>query len=113
MINKKPINAIEDLCVLTTIPTTSMNKLFDQLSWCICNGLCENILDNQEYAEINIGVGNLIISIEDNMLQYKFIPNAKLEQSLVEAVVHKKNALSLNVESAFIKRITNTYKDMF
>lgn len=109
---KNVSNAIEDICEITTIPVASMQKLFDKIGWCICNCVEEAKLNDQEYCEINIGIGNLLISVEDNSLCYKFIPSTKLEQSLVATIVDGKNPLEIALEETFVNRILKTYKDM-
>ena len=113
MEDKKPINILDDICKITTIPTASMNKLFNKLEWCICNAVEESKISGEAITEVNIGIGNLIISIENNTLQYKFIPSAKLEKGLVETAVYGKNPLVVNLEETFANRIVKTFKDMF
>ena len=104
---------VEDIATITTIPPASLRKLFDKVGWCICNAVEESRLRNEDITEINVGYGNLLISIENNQIQYKFIPNSKLEKGLVETIVNKKNSLVVNLEQTFANRIVKTYKDMF
>lgn len=108
-----PINIIDDLSTITTIPPASLRKLFEKVGWCICNGVLESRLAEQDITEINLGYGTLIISIENNQIEYKFIPSSKLEKGLIETVVNKKNPLVVNLEETFANRILKTYKDMF
>ena len=109
---KNIVNAIDDICEITTIPVASMHKLFDKISWCICNCVDEAKLAEEEYCEINIGIGTLIIGIEQNALQYKFIPSMKLEEALVATIVKGNNPLEIALEETFVNRILKTYKDM-
>lgn len=89
-----------------------MHKLFDKIGWCICNSVYESKLSNEGYCECNIGIGNLIISIQDNCLHYKFIPSIKFENELIGTIRNGKNPLEVKLEETFVNRILNTYKDM-
>ena len=107
------VNIVEDLSTITTIPPASLRKLFEKVGWCICNGVVESKLNDEDITEINLGFGTLIISVENNHIEYKFIPSSKLEKGLVESIVNKRNPLVVNLEETFANRILKTYKDMF
>ena len=113
MEKKKPIDILDDICTITTIPTASMNKLFNKIEWCICNSVEESKLSGDNITELDIGIGTLIISIIDNSIQYKFIPSNKLEKGLIDTVIYGKNPLVVNLEDTFANRIVKTFKDMF
>ena len=113
MVTNKSFNIIDDVCTITTIPSASLNKLSKIAEKCICNAVYESHLNKEQITDINIGFGNLLISVEDNTLVYKFIPSSTFERELVNTIVSKKNPLREKLELTFINRITNTYKDMF
>lgn len=106
-------NLIDDLSTLTTIPSGTLNKLADKVSYIICNNLEESVLNSDNIMELNVGIGTLILSIEDNSLEYKFIPSQKLETSIVNTIKNKKNPLETTLEKSLVSRILNAYKDMF
>lgn len=108
----KPLNILDDICQITTIPTASMHKLFDKLGFCIANAIYEGYLNKQSIIDINLGIGNLITYIDSNTLTYKFIPSAKLEKNIVDSIRNNKNPLDIKLEETFANRILNTYKDM-
>lgn len=108
----KPVNILDDICQLTTIPTASMHKLFDKVGFCIANAIYESYLNDQSIIEANLGIGSLIVSIENNQLIYKFIPSAKLEKNIVDSIIYNKNPLDIKLEETFANRILHTYKDM-
>ena len=89
-----------------------MQKLFDKIGWCICNNVHETVLAGDDFCELNIGIGNLIISVESNALKYKFIPSTKFENELVATIKTGKNPLEVKLEETFVNRILKTYKDM-
>lgn len=106
-------NLIEDLNTLTTIPNGTLNKLVDKVNYIICNDLEEAMLNSDNTMELNIGIGTLILTLEDDSLEYKFIPTQKLENSIVSTIKDKKNPLEVNIENALVSRILKAYKDMF
>lgn len=109
----KPKNVVEDISNITTIPIASLNRLNDKISSCICNNVEEAMLEGKTVCENFVGFGLLVVSVENDSIQYKFIPTKKLEKALVDTVVNKKNPLTVKLEETFVNRITKTYKDMF
>lgn len=105
-------NVLNDLSIITTIPQATLVKLMDKLNWCICNSVEESILKSETITEIDLGLGKLILSVENNFLEYKFIPSIKLESNIIKTIKEKKNPLIHQLESSLADRIVNTYKDM-
>ena len=105
-------NLLNDLSIITTIPQATLTKLTDKSIWCICNSLEEAILKLESIAEIDLGIGKLLLGIEDNSLEYKFIPSPKLESNIIKTIKDKKNPLINQLESSLADRIINVYKDM-
>lgn len=106
-------NGLENLSTITTIPYHTLQKLFNELSWIICDSLEESCINNQEYASIDIGIGTIDIAVVDDSVQYRFVPSSKLEDSVRETIENKKSPLVSNIEKSIVKRIVNTYKDLF
>ena len=113
MTDKKATNIVADVAKITTIPAASLHKLNMIYHKCICSAVYESQINQDTLTDVDIGLGNLIISIEDNALTYKFIPNSKFERDLVATIINKKNPLAELAELTFVDRIINTYKDMF
>lgn len=103
---------INDLATITTIPVSSLQKLKEKEIYLICNSVEESTIQGNTITEINIGIGNIIIAIEDGFVTYKFTPSTKLEKNLVETILKKKNPLTNIFEEALTSKIVNTYKDM-
>ena len=109
----KVVDIVKDLSTITTIPVRTLDKLISQSDWCICNAIEETILSGNDTVCVDIGIGLIYMSINNNEVQYKFVPSSKLEKYVVDTVVNAKNPLTINLESTFINRILKTYKDMF
>lgn len=111
-VDNKPTFILDDICKITTIPTASMNKLFDKIGYCIANSIYEAYVAKRNIVEVNIGIGNILVEIQNNNLIYKFIPSNKLEKNIIESIRSNKNPLDIQLEETFVNRILNTYKDM-
>lgn len=105
-------NVLNDLATLTTIPQATLVKLMDKMGWCICNLVEESSLNSDSITEIDLGIGKLILNIENNEIEYKFIPSTKLESNIIKTIKEKKNPLLNKLETSLADRIINTYKDM-
>lgn len=103
-------NVIEDVSVLTTIPETSLNKIFDRLEDAIIHGICE--LEDQNVYEADIGIGILILTFKDDEVNFKFNPSDRFKDKIEHALEDKEDALIKAVEQKLIYKIVNTYKDL-
>lgn len=105
-------NVIKELNILTTISENTLNKLLDKVYYIISDTIEESLLNNQDIAECDIGLGTLMIKLCGEEVKFKFIPNAKLQEIVKSTIVNKKNLLSATIEKTLVDRITNTYKDL-
>lgn len=103
---------IENLSTLTTIPKKHLERLLNKVFLCIGDAVEEIVLKNEKLTEIDIGIGTLVISIYDDMLKYKFIPNNRLDKVVKSTVVEKKNSLTREIDDNLANKIINVYKDM-
>lgn len=106
------IDIMEDVSAITTIPKDSLNKIVEKQTWCICHALQESKLNYENIVEINIGIGSLLISDQDEVVKYKFIPSETLEEAINETLKSGKSPLELKLEKSLINKIVKTYKDI-
>ena len=64
-------NILNDLSVLTTIPLTSLERLSNLSTACICHTVEDSIRDNEDVSIIDVGIGKLYIKLENNSILYK------------------------------------------
>lgn len=102
----------EDLATLTTIPEKTIAKLLSKVNYCICNAVEESVLANELITEIDLDFGTLKILTANNELKYKFIPSAKLNDSIIATITNGHNTLTKTLEATLVERITSTYKDL-
>ncbi len=101
---------VEDVSVLTTIPVINISQLLDKAAYCICDSVEETKLKQENLTEIDTGLGILSIFVEDNNIQYRFVPSKKLENSIKSTIVDGKNPLIGIAEKALTQKILNAYK---
>lgn len=103
----------ENLSKLTTIPKAALDKLDEKREYIICDEVLNSVLNYEEVTTIDIGIGKLLICLDEDSLGYKFIPSSSLEEALIDVVTKKNNPLIDALEKAISSRIVNTYKDLF
>ena len=107
------IDVKKDLSVLTTVNELAISRLFDKVSWIICDAIENANLSEEDLLELDLGFGVLQIKIGSNRVNYKFAPSKNLERAIIDTIVNENNALTLNIESNLVSKLTNIYKDMF
>lgn len=105
-------NIVDDLQLLTAIPKATLAKLFKEIEWCICNSIEESQLRQEKILQLDIGVGDLIIKVEEGAIKYKFLPSKSLEENIRQTYLNKKNPLTKNIEESLAKKIANVYREL-
>lgn len=103
-------NIIKDVSVLTTIPESSLNKIFDRVEDAIIHGILES-KDTDTY-KANIGIGSLEIQFKGDDTKFIFEPSNRFKDKLKHAYEDKEDALIKSAEQRLIYKIVNTYKDL-
>lgn len=111
MMNKTEV--IKDLSSLTSLSATSLRKTFDKVEDIICHAIYEAYLDSEDIAEIDLGIGTLIVLCDSNNIKYKFQPSERLENAVVDSINNNKDVLISDIEESLKQRIINTYKELF
>ena len=106
------VSLVKDISTLTTIPERALQRLVEVSIYCINDAVSEDVGQENNVSEIDIGIGKLSISHEDNDLKFKFIPGAKLEEEIIKTIKNGQSTLEYTLERNLVKMITNTYKDI-
>ena len=105
-------DSIKDLSILTTIPKSVLDKLTTELQYVICHSIEESSLQSENITKIDIGIGTLLISVEDEGVRYKFIPSSSLEQTVKWTILNHKSPIIHQVEEALKDKVMNVYKEL-
>ena len=110
----KESDLTKKLSLLTTVDQQYIKKLFDKIPWIICDGLsCEMVSSENPSVTLSLGYGNLIISVIDDQIKYKFVPTKEFEDQVVDTVCNGFNSLAINLEKSLASKLTTIYKDLF
>ena len=103
-------NIIKDVSVLTTIPESSLSKIFDRVEDAVIHGVLE--LDNDNIYEADIGIGSLKVYFNGTDTEFDFEPSNRFKDKLKHAHEDREDALIKSAEQRLIYKIVNTYKDL-
>ena len=106
-------NIVERLSKLTTINEDNLMRLNNVVSCCVSDAIHECVLAGEDEIVIDFGFCKLLVAVSDNSVKYKFIPNAKLEEDIVNVIKNNKNALDSIIVDKLKSNLISTYKDLF
>lgn len=104
---------VKDISDITQISKNTLDKIVSKCVYCICDDVETETIKNETITRIDIGIGDLLISTEDSEVKYKFIPSARLNASVINTIIDKKNPLINELQESIKKKVTLAYKDMF
>lgn len=108
------IDVLEKLSILTTIDAKTLSKLCEKASWCICDGLYLESLNNVYRCFFDIGIGTVGIDYSaGDVVRYNFVPSKEFEKSVISTISNGESPLKGKVEQSLVRKITETYKDLF
>lgn len=108
----RDVDLISDISLLTSVPYKTLKNLCDKSNECICHSILENFQESIGETSIDIGIGQLIIMVDNDEIYYKFKPSSKLEEMLVNTITNNSDPLVTQIEQKLVARILNTYKDL-
>lgn len=107
---KKKIST--DLSKLSNLPEPLLDKLLGLTAYCISNAVYESLLDNEQFTELDMGYGTLIVKHDLKDLKLKFIPSEDLEMDLKNVNSGGKPELYHKIEKAVVAKLNDLYKEL-
>ena len=105
-------DVIDDLSTITGIYKYQLDQVADKAQAEICNCVLEAMQSGDNRCVLDIGIGTLVIGIDEDGAEYKFIPSKQLEEKLIKTVETKKSPLQGMLESRVNMRMLNIYKEL-
>ena len=105
-------NLQEDLSKVTCISKSFFNSMSNSAVKCIGHCVYESMLRKNTFTSIDIGIGKLYISTENNEVRYKFIPSKYLEDMIEWTLRNNSSPVITQVENNIEERILNVYKEL-
>lgn len=97
---------------LTTVPIESIDKLEYYLYAIHSHDIVTQMLADKELLEIDIFEGKIYLSIENDAVKYKFVPNDKFSKLVVDSILNKDSKLLNAVTEKLKKSLANWRKDL-
>jgi hypothetical protein len=106
------VNLIEDVSKLTDVSEKTLNKFIPVCTYSIGHAVYESYCCKQSITEIDIGVGQIDIKVEDNTIKYRFVPSKELEKTLIQTVTTKSSPLIVKLDNNLQDKIDRAYKEL-
>lgn len=104
---------ISDLSLCTGIDIKYLNKLVQNLELVISNNVFNEFKNEKHIVELDIGIGILYIKINEDCINYKFIPSKKLETTIISEIKDpNKSPIIVNAEKQLKNKIENLYMEL-
>lgn len=103
----------QDLSQITSISVNTLEKLTAKIIALISHYTYEDTREHKSMTDIDIGIGNLYIDINSDIVRYKFVPTKKLVSSVKKSINGNANDLMKMIETTLVKRVEDTYKELF
>lgn len=103
----------KDLAELICVDKHVIDKLAQNVNYCICNYVEKAMLDNESVCKIDIGIGELTLVIENDSMTWHFTPSQELENEVVTTLETQQNPLTLLVTKKLINQLDLFYDRMF
>lgn len=98
-------NVINDLGTVTKLPNKVLDTLVSKLDLCIGSAIHDAILNKEDIAILNIGIGSLSVSLTD--MQCKFIPSKDLKAAIKRSIEDGVDPVEFELEQALIAKLTS------
>lgn len=96
-------NIIYDLGTLLRLQSKVFEELTNKTNLCIGSAIHDALMENEEALLLNIGIGNLSISLTD--MQCKFIPSKELKSTIKTCINTKIDPLELKLEQELADKL--------
>lgn len=105
-------NLIKDISTLTDVSETTLNKFTSMSMYCIGHAVYESRCLHEDVTKIDLGFAELDIKVDNESIQYKFIPCKDLENMLVKTITKNTSPVISKLESNLQEKIDRTYKEL-
>ena len=103
---------ISDLSTLTGIYKYQLEQVADKAQLDMCHCVLETIDSRDKVCVMNVGIGELVVSVDEDGIEYKFIPSKSFEDKLVSTVQSGESPLQASLETKVNSRMLNIYKEL-
>ena len=102
-----------DLINLLHTDKQILDKLITNINYCICSYAEQMALNNEQVCKIDIGIGTIILNLEEDAVHWYFSPSEELEKNIIFTLENQQNPLTAIITRALINQLNNFYDRMF
>lgn len=103
---------ISKVSSLSNIPEASLNKLQTYINTIHGDDVFVSKLDKNTVHKVETFEGDIYITVEDNIIKYKFIPNDSFKSNVRKAIINNKSPLLEKLGAKVVKVVSNLYEDL-
>lgn len=96
-------NILSSLATISKVPVKVFNILSDKAVLCIASAIHDAVIQHDETATIDVGIGQLSVRISD--MQCKFIPSKELKNAIKQSITDNIDPLELSIENMFSAKL--------
>ena len=106
------INLIEDVSTLTDVSANTLKKFLNVSNFVIGHSVHESMCEHKELTNIDLGVGQLDIKVDDNRIYYRFTPSKELEKILIQTITTNTSPMITKLDNKLQEKIDRAYKEL-
>ena len=97
---------------LTIIPEKDLKKLTSYIDAVHSHDVATQLVDDNTVFELNTFEGSLFITLEDDVLKYKFIPNENFAKIIKATLITKKSLLIERMSEKLKESLVHRRKEL-
>lgn len=102
----------EKISKIMTIDEMTLKRIGNAINLIHSDDLYEEIQKKDNYYEIPIFEGKIMIKREDNQLSYKFIPSETFQSIIKDTLLNGESLLTSELKERLSEILIKTYKDI-
>lgn len=103
----------ENISAVTSLPENLVKNLSKYMPYIHSHSIATQLLSNNDNVfELEIFEGTIMIKLENDTIEYKFIPNESFAQVVRETILSNKSLLVDGISNKIKKLLEKAYKDV-
>ena len=106
------IKLIDDVETLTNVSEKLLKKFIPVINYSISHAVHEEQCQQHPVTEVDVGIGQLHIKVEDTGIRYRFVPSKELEKLILQTVCSRTSPIITKLEHNLQEKIERSYKEL-
>lgn len=105
-------NLKDDLISITGVSPESVDKVIDVCEDLVCQDVFESIVKGEQLTQVDIGIGDLYITRDGDLVKYKFIPNSEFDSKVRRTYRDRASPIIRRANKALKLKFDRAYKEL-